>query len=161
MAWWGDRSTKKDFPDPDWEWALEIHGGVINARPYQKGSLLQFSACPGPHEKVTVWMGPTCQNNLDKSVLTCLLFSTTMPVPKNHQLCMMYNKDIKTTDEFFADRGIIRADVGTKKYPCIRKVQHKAAAQAELSALPLEFLPPCLFVSAFFMLVLVGLMKFR
>jgi len=123
MAWWGNRTTARKLPEPHWEWALDTQNGIINARPYQKGSLLQFSACPGPHEKVTVWMGPRCDSNLDKSPLTCLVFSTTMPVPKNHHLSMMYNDSPKSTDEFFAERGIKRADVGTKKYPAIRKAQ--------------------------------------
>lgn len=121
MAWWGDLTPKKKVPAPDWEWALVSTKGVINARPYQKGSQLQFSACPGPHEKVTVWMGPRHESNLAKTPLTCLMFSTTMPIPKNHQLCMMYNEDMKSTDEFFEERGIKRADVGTNKFPCIRK----------------------------------------
>jgi len=124
MAWWGDRTTKAKLPDAAWEWALDTHQGIINARPYQKGSLLQFSACPGPHEKVTVWMGPRSDSNCFAKPLTCMMFSTTMPLPKNHQLCMMYNEDFKSTDEFFAERGITRADVGTKKYPCIRKAQY-------------------------------------
>lgn len=123
MAWWGDRTTTKKLPDPDWEWALDTTKGVINARPYQKGSLLQFCACPGPHEKVTVWMGPRSDSNLRAKPLTCMLFSTTMPIPKNHQLTMMYNESWKDTDEFFKERGLVRADVGTRKYPCIKKSQ--------------------------------------
>lgn len=125
MAWWGNRSTAKKLPDKDWEWALDTGTcGIINARPHQKGSLLQFSACPGPQERVTVWMGPRSESNLDKSKLTCLMFTTTMPVPKNHQLCMMYNDSIKSTEQFFADRGLKRCNVGTKRYPCIKKVLH-------------------------------------
>lgn len=123
VAWWGDRTTKKRLPEPDWEWALDTTKGIINARPYQKGSLLQFAACPGPHERVTIWMGPRSDSNLRSSPLTCLMFSTTLPLPKGNQLCMMYNESWKDTDEFFAERGITRADVGTEKYPCIRKAQ--------------------------------------
>lgn len=122
MAWWGRRTSARKLPDAHWEWALDTRSnGIINARFNKKGSLLQFSACPGPHEKVTVWMGPNCESNLDTSPLTCLIFSTSMPVPKNHHLSMMYNEDMKTTDKFFADRGLTRADVGTNKYPAIRK----------------------------------------
>lgn len=33
------------------------------------------------------------------------------------QVDMMYNKDEKSTDEFFNERGLTRGDVGTKKYP--------------------------------------------
>merc|ERR1719272_1654725 len=102
MAWWGNRSTKKALPDAAWEWALDTRCGIINARPYQSGSLLQFSACPGPHEKVTVWMGPNTDSNLTKAPVTCMMFSTRMDVPKNHQLTMMYNEDMKSTDDFFA-----------------------------------------------------------
>jgi len=121
MAWWGNLTTMKKLPEPDWEWALDTGRGIINARPYQKGSLLQFSACPGPREKVTVWMGPNADGNLTKAPQTCLLFSARMDVPKNHQLTMMYNDSIKETEEFFRERGITRSDVGTKKYPCLRK----------------------------------------
>lgn len=121
MAWWGDLTTSKKLPNPDWEWALDTSKGIINARPHQKGSLLQFSACPGPAERVTVTMGPRCDTNLDRSPLTCLIFTTTMPVPKNHHLAMMYNDSVKTTDEFFEEQGIKRGDVGTKKFPAIRK----------------------------------------
>jgi hypothetical protein len=121
MAWWGDRTTKNKLPDPDWEWALDTHSGIINARPYQKGSLLQFAACPGPNERVTVWMGPRTDSNCYKKDLTSMIFSTSMEIPKKHQLCMMYNEDFASTDEFFAERGIKRADVGTTKYPCIKR----------------------------------------
>ena len=32
----------------------------------------------------------------------------------------MYNKDEKSTDEFFKERGVARGDVGTKRYPATR-----------------------------------------
>ena len=38
------------------------------------------------------------------------------------QLDMMYNKDEKTTDDFFQERGLTRGDVGTKRYPVSRMV---------------------------------------
>ena len=41
---------------------------------------------------------------------------------KTLQLDMMYNKDEKTTDDFFQERGLTRGDVGTKRYPVSRMV---------------------------------------
>ena len=35
------------------------------------------------------------------------------------QVDMMYNKDEKSTDEFFQEQGICRGDVGTKRYPAL------------------------------------------
>merc|ERR1719443_1544802 len=102
MAWWGDRTTTKALPEAHWEWALDTHAGMIDARPHQGGSLMQFSACPGPTELTTVWMGPNSDQLLQKKEkLASMLFSTRMDVPKRHQLCMMYNESVSTTDEFF------------------------------------------------------------
>jgi len=123
MAWWGDRTTKKALPEAHWEWALDTHAGMIDARPHQGGSLMQFSACPGPTELTTVWMGPNSDQLLQKKEkLASMLFSTRMDVPKRHQLCMMYNESVSTTDEFFKERGLTRCDVGTPKYPTLKKI---------------------------------------
>lgn len=121
MAWWGTRTTKKEIPEAHMEWALDTPVGLIDARPHQGGSFLQFSACPGPNELTTVWMGPNTDLLMKKAPKTCMLFSTRMPVPKNHHLAMMYNESVKTTDEFFAERGLVRGDVGTTKFPALRK----------------------------------------
>jgi len=122
MVWWGDRTTEEAIPKKHMEWALDTGThGMIDARPYQGGSLMQFCACPGPSELTTVWMGPRTDCLLKRAKLTGMLFTTRMPVPKNHQLVMMYNLDVKTTDEFFAERGLVRSDVGTRKYPTLKK----------------------------------------
>jgi len=33
----------------------------------------------------------------------------------------MYNKDEKTTNEFFAERGLVRADIGCPAFPALKK----------------------------------------
>merc|ERR1712194_1007340 len=50
-----------------------------------------------------------------------MLFQTTLPVPKNHQLVMMYAESEKATEGFFKERGLTRCDVWTKEYPTILK----------------------------------------
>jgi hypothetical protein len=124
ISWWGARQTSKTLPDKSWEWVLQTPEGLIDARPHQGGSQLQFSACPGPDELTALWMGPNSEALLTghkKDKLLGCLFTTRMTVPKNYNLTMMYNTSIKTTDDFFAEKGITRANIGTPKYPALRK----------------------------------------
>eukprot|EP00928_Gymnodinium_smaydae_P020394 TRINITY_DN17881_c0_g1_i1.p1 TRINITY_DN17881_c0_g1~~TRINITY_DN17881_c0_g1_i1.p1 ORF type:complete len:224 (-),score=45.88 TRINITY_DN17881_c0_g1_i1:288-959(-) len=122
VAWWGNRVGKRKLPTKHWEWALETCVGVIDAVPYRKASQLQFCQCPGPSEKPVI---DDCTKDyealLARKDKTCLIFSLLCDVPKGHQLTMMYNKDEKTTEEFFAERGIVRSDVGCPKYPALKK----------------------------------------
>ena len=50
-------------------------------------------------------------------LLVPFLFNTTMEVPKNHQLCMMYAENAAAANEFFEERGLTRCDVWTKEHP--------------------------------------------
>lgn len=121
-AWWGDRVGKNKLPAKSWEWALESRFGVIDAVPHKKSSFMQFCQCVGPSERPTIDDCPTYYEALlARKEKTCLLFSTMCEVPKNHQLTMMYNKDEKTTNEFFQERGLTRADVGCRQYPALKK----------------------------------------
>lgn len=122
-AWWGTRRGKKSMPEKNWEWALETSSGVIDAVPHQHGSQLQFTQCPGPSEKTTVDFVPRNKETalLRQKEKMCLLFANLCDIPKNHQFTMMYNKDEKTTEQFFKDRGIVRSDIGCPQYPALRK----------------------------------------
>lgn len=121
MAWWGRRVGRKWMPLKSWDWSLETRMGVIDAVPFRKGSLLQFSQCPGPSEKPTVDDAKQWDALLKQKPRTCLLFQTACDVPKSHQLTMMYNEDEKTTEEFFQERKIVRSDVGCAQYPALKK----------------------------------------
>lgn len=121
IGWWGNLMATKKLPLKNWEWALQTYAGMINAVG-QKGSQLKFTACVGPNEQPVVDFAP-CHDVLLKrqQKMGCLIFRTKQDIPKGYQLTMMYNEDEKTTEEFFQEQGITRADVGTKRYPTIRK----------------------------------------
>jgi len=129
VGWWGKLLKKKsDMPKKHMEWALETTKGMVDAVPF-KGSQLQFCACPGPNEVPTIDFAPNSDCILHKGQeFGTAIFKTLQPVPRNHQVDMMYNKDEKSTDIFFKEQGIKRGDVGTKKYPALRK---KSAGPAE------------------------------
>lgn len=119
-AWWGNLVPKTKLPAKKQEWALQTPMGFIDAIPHA-GSQLKFCACPGPGEVPTINFSSNYDMFLKKAPKTCLLFATLRDVPRHHQLTMMYNEDEKTTDEFFEERKLVRADVGTKKYPALKK----------------------------------------
>jgi len=127
-AWWGNLVAKKQLPEKAIEWALEVPGRqFVDATPY-KGSQLQFCACPGPSELPTVDFsaGHTFLQLIPgakkaKAKRAGIIFQTLRDIPRHHQVAMMYNEDEKSTAEFFKDRGLTRADVGTRKYPLERK----------------------------------------
>jgi hypothetical protein len=119
-AWWGSLVPKKKLAIPKHEWALQTTRGMIDATPF-KGSQLKWCSCPGPSELPTIDFSSNFDILLRKAPKTCLLFSTKRDIPKNNQITMMYNMDEKTTDEFFAERNLVRGDVGCAKYPACRK----------------------------------------
>mmetsp|Transcript_70326 Transcript_70326/g.115602 ORF Transcript_70326/g.115602 Transcript_70326/m.115602 type:complete len:229 (+) Transcript_70326:32-718(+) len=122
VAWWGKLcKNKKQVPHKRMEWALETPKGMVDAVPYN-GSLLKFCACPGPSELPTIDFAPNSDVLLKSGEkLAAIIFRTLRPIPRNWQLDMMYNKDEKTTDDFFQERGLTRGDVGTKRHPAERK----------------------------------------
>lgn len=125
VPWWGNRIAKEKLPAKAWEWALESRFGVIDATPFKHRSQMQFCQCVGPSEKPVIDDCPDhYERLLARKEKTCLLFSTMCDVPKRHQLTMMYNKDEKTTNDFFKDRGLVRSDVGCRKYPALKKKEY-------------------------------------
>jgi hypothetical protein len=84
------------------------YNGVLN--PGGTGDVIQYAACPGPNEKQN--MRSTFQYfGLRNGDLGGLEFVTLVPVPKNTQLLHWYGSG------WWEERGIKRADVGTKRYP--------------------------------------------
>lgn len=128
-AWWGKRVPRKQLPEKHWEWALESRVGIIDAVPYGAKSQMQFCQCSGPTEKPVIDYNDDFDKLLTFKNKACLLFGTLCDVPKRHQLTMMYNRDEKTTEEFFAERGLARADVWCSKYPALKKPGQKKASQ--------------------------------
>jgi len=122
-AWWGHLVAQSKLPDWKEEWALLTPKGYIDALPF-KGSQLKWCSCPGPGEVSTINFSSNYDRFLKKSKKACLLFALLRDVPKNNQVTMMYNEDEKTTDEFFAERNIVRADVGCKQYPAAKKARN-------------------------------------
>lgn len=121
IGWWGKLIRPKSLPPTRWEWALQTEKGMIDAIDHP-GSLLQFCACPGPHEVPVVDFAPNDEALLEKgATMGCSIFRTTQDIPMNHQVTMMYNQDEKTTDEFFKERGLVRDDVGLAAFPAVRK----------------------------------------
>merc|ERR1719375_1676339 len=119
-AWWGKLVPKRKLPTPKHEWALQTTKGMIDATPFP-GSQLKWCSCPGRSELPTIDFSSNYDMLLRKAPRTCLLFATLRDIPKNNQVTMMYNMDEKTTDEFFAERKLVRGDVGCDKYPACRK----------------------------------------
>mmetsp|Transcript_25866 Transcript_25866/g.46789 ORF Transcript_25866/g.46789 Transcript_25866/m.46789 type:complete len:229 (+) Transcript_25866:57-743(+) len=128
VSWWGKLLKRKsDMPSKHMEWALETTKGMIDAVPY-KGSMLQFCACPGPSEVPVIDFAPASDILLKKGQdMGAVIFRTLRDIPKGYQVDMMYNKDEKTTDEFFKEQGIERGDVGTKSYPALKKSKAQLA----------------------------------
>ncbi|CAE7483363.1 unnamed protein product [Symbiodinium necroappetens] len=121
VAWWGNLLPKKKIARKRMEWALETTKGMVDAVPYD-GSQLKYCACVGPNELPTIDFAPNSDVLLNRGEdKAAVMFRTLRPIPRNWQVDMMYNKDEKSTDEFFQEQGICRGDVGTKRYPALRK----------------------------------------
>eukprot|EP00929_Paragymnodinium_shiwhaense_P120344 TRINITY_DN92284_c0_g1_i1.p1 TRINITY_DN92284_c0_g1~~TRINITY_DN92284_c0_g1_i1.p1 ORF type:complete len:246 (+),score=61.01 TRINITY_DN92284_c0_g1_i1:82-819(+) len=129
-AWWGKRVPRRQLAEKDWEWALETRAGIINAVPYGTRSQMQFCQCCGPTEKPTIDYVQDFDQLLTYKDKACLLFGTLCDVPRKHQLVMMYNRDEKTTQEFFEERGLVRGDVTCPKYPALKKASYLRKAKS-------------------------------
>eukprot|EP00747_Dinoflagellata_sp_TGD_P164880 gnl/TRDRNA2_/TRDRNA2_185427_c0_seq1.p1 gnl/TRDRNA2_/TRDRNA2_185427_c0~~gnl/TRDRNA2_/TRDRNA2_185427_c0_seq1.p1 ORF type:complete len:216 (-),score=40.18 gnl/TRDRNA2_/TRDRNA2_185427_c0_seq1:106-753(-) len=122
-AWWGNLIPLKKMKkkDKEMEWALRSPKGWIDATPHP-GSQLKFTACPGPNEVANIDFAPNDEVLLSKAAdQSCLIFRTSRDIPKNYQLTMTYGEDKKSMDAFFAERGLVRSDVGIPKHPAMRK----------------------------------------
>ncbi|CAD7951584.1 unnamed protein product [Amoebophrya sp. A120] len=133
MALWGDVQAENEMSEQDDEWGFETHDNW-NINPVKHpGSVLQFSQCPGPHEKISinfanpyVHMEPFKKKNVPKSQrkekYASMMFKTVAPVPKGGQLNMMYAEGSeKETQGFFEERGLTRCDVWTPANPTFLK----------------------------------------
>ncbi|CAE8603479.1 unnamed protein product, partial [Polarella glacialis] len=123
VAWWGKQLKRKDMPQKHMEWALQTNTGMVDAVPFKEGSMLQFCACSGPNEIPTIDFAPDSEILLKSrnEKMAAVIFRTLRDIPRGHQVTMMYNTNEKTTNEFFKEQGIVRGDVGTPRYPCLRK----------------------------------------
>lgn len=124
-GWWGKLVPQKQLALKRWEWALQTGKGMIDAVGHA-GSQLKLCQCPGPSELATIDFAPNDSSLLRHAVkgkMGCALFRSLRDIPKSHQVTMMYNLDEASTDKFFKEQGITRSDVGTKKFPALRKKQ--------------------------------------
>lgn len=126
VAWWGRRISAKKLPSKSWDWALMTPRGIVDAVPFRTGSLLQFCQCPGPTEVPTIDFSQNRDELLASKPKTCRLFATLCDIPKGHQVTMTYSNDEKAMNEFFAERGIVRADVGCKEFPAMKRKKRTA-----------------------------------
>eukprot|EP00927_Polykrikos_kofoidii_P075517 TRINITY_DN7176_c0_g1_i1.p1 TRINITY_DN7176_c0_g1~~TRINITY_DN7176_c0_g1_i1.p1 ORF type:complete len:208 (+),score=24.74 TRINITY_DN7176_c0_g1_i1:87-710(+) len=120
VAWWGALTPVRKLAEKKHEWALKTTIGMIDATRF-KGAQLLFCACPGPKERATINFSPNSTALLSRKPLTSMIFHTLCAVPKKHQLTMLYNIDEKTTEQFFSERGLVRANVGTARFPALLK----------------------------------------
>jgi hypothetical protein len=122
-CWFGKLTKSKDAPSTAAEWALETtKGGVINARRHKEGSKLQFCACAGPDELVSVAFAHDPERFLPKKIpaagtLAGVLFVTTKELGKGHQLVMTYGEKQSDSKSFLEDRGVEWGNAGTDAHP--------------------------------------------
>jgi len=129
VALWGDVQTEEEMEDQDDEWGFETHDGMnINPVKYP-GSVVQFSQCPGPHERISIrfatpylHMEPhPAKGKKRKEKHAAMMFHLVDDVPKGGQLNMMYAGNEKETNGFFEERGLTRCDVWTPENPTFLK----------------------------------------
>eukprot|EP00581_Thalassiosira_minuscula_P014313 CAMPEP_0183727958 /NCGR_PEP_ID=MMETSP0737-20130205/26838_1 /TAXON_ID=385413 /ORGANISM="Thalassiosira miniscula, Strain CCMP1093" /LENGTH=248 /DNA_ID=CAMNT_0025959745 /DNA_START=25 /DNA_END=771 /DNA_ORIENTATION=+ len=92
---------------------LTNYNGVLN--PGGTGDVIQYAACPGPNE-VQNMRSTFHYYGLRNGIVGGLEFVTLRPVPKNTQLLHWYGSG------WWKERGMKRADVGTKRYPAPRRL---------------------------------------
>mmetsp|Transcript_38260 Transcript_38260/g.103630 ORF Transcript_38260/g.103630 Transcript_38260/m.103630 type:complete len:219 (-) Transcript_38260:38-694(-) len=119
VALWGRARKKKDVKAKAMEWSFDITNGWMIDPTGCRGSLVQFCACPGPNEAAAIYGTPTTR--CDHTAYGCWVFITGQPLPRMWQLTMQYGSNSKGSDEFFKERGLTRLDVGTPKYPALRR----------------------------------------
>lgn len=127
MALWGRLKKEKDVAAKAKEWAFVVGKGIMLDPTSEKGSMVQYCACAGPGEVAAVT--PESGRYYGGAKYGCWVFRTNRRVPKSWQLTMQYGDNSKGSEEFFAERGIKRCDVGTKGHPAFRrKIQKKGAS---------------------------------
>mmetsp|Transcript_23381 Transcript_23381/g.47840 ORF Transcript_23381/g.47840 Transcript_23381/m.47840 type:complete len:219 (-) Transcript_23381:304-960(-) len=92
--------------------------GLIDPTPHAN-SFLQFAAMPGPGERVNLTSMHThfgrCGVDSERTALAGRAYEVTCDIPKGVQIAHNYGA------EWLEERGIEKMDVGTKKFPMIRK----------------------------------------
>ena len=128
IAWWGTLYRKgQKIPDEKLEWALDTGEGTTIDGTNFPGSLLKFSACPGPGEIATLGYYRTSDALLGNISPSSVLFVTKTEIPIHTNLTMTYASPEKgAQDKFFSERGLDRCDVGTADFPALRKKAHQA-----------------------------------
>lgn len=119
IALWGQLKNKKDMTQKAQEWAFTIDRNQQLDPTKEKGSLVQFCPCAGPSEIAAVT--PVSGGTYRGKKYGCWVFETNQRLQQNWQLTMQYGSNSKESEDFFAERGIKRCDVGTPKYPALRR----------------------------------------
>lgn len=104
------------------EWSFEMGGSLLLDPCAEKGSLLQFSACPGPGEAAALY---TEGNGKVGKEYGSRSFTLPFGLQKHWQVTLQYGDNTHESETFFEERGIKRMDVGTKLYPAIRRVDYQ------------------------------------
>lgn len=130
VALWGRIARRQELSAKSQEWAFTIAppDKQLDPTPF-KGSLVQFCACAGPTEVAAVKPFPASTGVYGGKKYGCWMFRTIHKLPKNWQVTMQYGNNSKESAEFFAERGILRCDVGTPAFPALRRKDAKAIAR--------------------------------
>jgi len=130
LALWGRIAERKDLPAKAQEWAFTIAppDKQLDPTPF-KGSMVQFCPCAGPTEIAAVKPFPSSSGVYGGEKYGCWMFRTIHKLPKNWQVTMQYGNNSKESSDFFAERGIVRCDVGTKAFPALRRKDAAAIAR--------------------------------
>merc|ERR1711879_139357 len=118
LALWGRRKRKKDVSKKAQEWAFIVDTGHMLDPTTEKGSMVQYCACPGPNERAAV---TPIGGSYAGDKYGCWVFQTIEKLRPAWQVTMQYGNTSKESDNFFEERGIKRCDVGTKSYPALRR----------------------------------------
>ena len=94
-----------------------LHGykeyGVVDPEEF-KGSVLQFAACPGPQEIANMYTTSDHFGGKNDKIVG-RVYQLAHAVKKDEQIAHHYG------NEWFESRSIVRANVGTEKYPIARR----------------------------------------
>lgn len=127
MVYWGRRiAWHKCRANKDWAMSYLQKGGVIDPCGIPQ-SKLQFMSCPGPDERSNTKATSQCFGTPHDTRLVGREFVLMEGVRKNGQLIQWYGKD------WFSARDIVRANVGTSRYPATRRQPKQHRGTVNLS----------------------------
>jgi len=118
---WGRLTKKRDMTEKAMEWGFDLSTGWFLDPTKCPGSLVQFCPCPGPNEVAVITGQPRCATTDKRRQYGAWTFLLTRPVKRDFQITLQYGVNSKDSDAFFAERGIVRLDVGTKANPAYRR----------------------------------------